>query len=78
VQVWVRDTGRGIPAAEVERVFEPFVQVDRQLTAAPQQGVGLGLAIARDLARRMGGDVRAESLEGAGSAFTVVLPAPPA
>jgi signal transduction histidine kinase len=75
VRVWVRDTGRGIAPDEVERVFDPFVQVDRELTAAPQQGVGLGLAIARDLARRMGGDVAVTSVPGAGSEFTVRVPA---
>ena len=75
VRLWVRDTGRGIPADELERVFEPFVQVDRHLTAAPQQGVGLGLAIARDLARRMGGDLVADSRVGEGSTFTVRVPA---
>jgi signal transduction histidine kinase len=71
----VRDTGRGIPADRMESIFEPFVQVDRHLTAASQQGVGLGLAISRDLARAMGGDLTAESAPGAGSAFRLVLPA---
>lgn len=73
VRVHVRDTGRGIPADQLERVFDPFVQVDRHLTQAPQQGVGLGLAIARDLARRMGAELTAASAPGAGSTFTVTL-----
>jgi signal transduction histidine kinase len=70
----VRDTGRGIPPDRHERIFEPFVQVDRHLTAASQQGVGLGLAISRDLARAMGGDLTVESAPGEGSTFRLVLP----
>jgi PAS domain S-box-containing protein len=74
VRIRVTDTGRGIPAEQLDRVFEPFVQIDRHLTQSSQQGVGLGLAISRDLARRMGGDLVAESTVGAGSTFTLVLP----
>jgi PAS domain S-box-containing protein len=74
VRVRVRDTGRGIPPPQLERVFEPFVQVDRHLTHESQQGVGLGLAISRDLARRMEGDLYAESVVGVGSTFTLLLP----
>ena len=74
VYIRVTDTGRGIPADQLERIFEPFVQVDRHLTQASQQGVGLGLAISRNLARRMGGDLRAESRRGEGSTFTLTLP----
>ena len=68
------DTGRGIPADQRERVFEPFVQVDRHRTPESQQGVGLGLAISRDLARGMGGDLTVESTPGVGSTFTLTLP----
>jgi PAS domain S-box-containing protein len=73
VRVRVSDTGRGIPAVQLGRIFEPFVQVDRHRTHESQQGVGLGLAISRDLARGMGGDVGVESEEGRGSTFTVTL-----
>ncbi|MBA3671752.1 MAG: PAS domain-containing protein [Gemmatimonadaceae bacterium] len=73
VRLLVSDTGRGIPAHELGRIFEPFVQVDRHRTHSSQQGVGLGLAISRDLARGMGGDLTVESTEGAGSTFTVEL-----
>ena len=74
VVVTVRDTGRGIAADALERVFEPFVQVDARLTRT-QDGIGLGLAISRDLARGMGGDLMAESTLGVGSTFTLSLPA---
>jgi signal transduction histidine kinase len=55
-----------------DRIFEPFVQLDRSLTRV-REGVGLGLAISRDLARGMGGDLTVESEPGAGSRFTVTL-----
>jgi len=74
VRVRVSDTGRGIPADQLDRIFQPFVQVDRHRTHASQQGVGLGLAISRELARGMGGDLTAESRPGVGSTFTLTLP----
>ena len=74
VRVRVTDTGRGIPHDQIERIFEPFVQVDRHRTHESQQGVGLGLAISRDLARGMGGELVAESSAGVGSTFTLTLP----
>ena len=70
--VHVRDTGAGIPAEHLARIFEPFVQVDSRLTRT-QEGVGLGLAISRDLARGMGGDLTVESELGVGSTFTLTL-----
>ena len=75
VRIQVADTGRGIPAEEFERIFEPFVQVDRGLASSEtsQQGIGLGLAISRDLARAMGGDLTVESRLGSGSTFTLTL-----
>ncbi len=74
VSLSVADTGRGIERDKLERIFEPFVQVDRHLTNVSQQGVGLGLAISRDLARRMCGDITARSEVGKGSTFTLTLP----
>ncbi|HEY0016871.1 MAG TPA: ATP-binding protein [Longimicrobium sp.] len=74
VQVVVRDTGIGIAADQLGRIFEPFVQVRADLTRTAE-GTGLGLAISRDLARGMGGDLTAASTPGAGSAFTLTLPA---
>ena len=52
---------------------EPFVQINARLTR-DQEGVGLGLAISRDLAREMGGELTAESSPGIGSTFTLVMP----
>jgi signal transduction histidine kinase len=74
VEIRVSDTGRGIPAEKLATIFDPFTQVDRKRTEESQQGVGLGLAISRDLARGMGGDLTAASEYGRGSTFTVVLP----
>jgi signal transduction histidine kinase/CHASE3 domain sensor protein len=69
----VRDSGPGIPADRLQSIFEPFVQVNEGHTR-PHAGVGLGLAISRDLARAMGGDLAVESVVGAGSTFSVTLP----
>ena len=74
VRIRVHDNGRGIPADKLETVFDPFMQLGRTLNR-PEAGVGLGLAISRDLARGMGGDVTVESTPGQGSIFTLELPA---
>ncbi|CAN5619042.1 hypothetical protein BH23GEM9_BH23GEM9_33940 [soil metagenome] len=73
VEVRVEDNGIGIPAERLEHIFEPFVQVDPDLTRM-RQGAGLGLAISRDLARGMGGDLSAVSRPGSGSVFILTLP----
>jgi PAS domain S-box-containing protein len=73
VTVRVRDTGIGIAADQLERIFEPFVQVRADLTRTAE-GTGLGLAISRDLARGMGGELTARSTPGSGSTFTLTLP----
>lgn len=72
VFVRVSDTGRGIPGDKLESIFEPFTQVDASHSRAGQ-GIGLGLAISRELARGMGGDLRVRSHLGQGSVFTVTL-----
>jgi PAS domain S-box-containing protein len=71
--VRVRDSGSGIPADRIEEIFEPFVQL-RGSGSSPTGGTGLGLPISRDLARAMGGEVRATSTVGVGSVFTLTLP----
>jgi PAS domain S-box-containing protein len=68
----VLDSGPGIPADRLGVIFEPFVQLDRTF-GNPRDGVGLGLAISRDLARGMQGDLTVESTVGEGSRFTVSL-----
>jgi PAS domain S-box-containing protein len=74
VMAVVHDTGPGIPEDKQEIIFDPFVQLGRSLTSA-HEGAGLGLAISRDLARAMGGEVTVESTPGAGATFTLRLPA---
>ncbi len=73
VRIWVNDTGVGIPPDQIAHVFEPFFQVERGPTRR-YAGIGLGLAIARDLARAMDGEVRLESAVGEGSTVSILLP----
>jgi signal transduction histidine kinase len=73
IAIHVRDTGSGIPPERLESVFSPFTQLGRALNS-PDTGVGLGLAISRELARGMGGDVTVVSEVGVGSTFTLTLP----
>ncbi len=75
VSIVVADTGIGIDAADTEKIFEPFIQ-SRKALDARDEGVGLGLAISRQLARAMNGDLRVSSKLGEGSTFTVTLPRP--
>jgi len=76
IDIKIADTGAGIAPEKVDRIFDPFVQVDRRLNQ-PVQGVGLGLAISQDLAKAMGGNVSVESVLGEGSTFTLSLPRAP-
>ncbi len=73
VEIRIEDRGPGIPAAERERVFEPYVRLESS-RARHTGGTGLGLAIARAVARAHGGEVRLESREGGGTAAIVTLP----
>jgi len=74
VRIHVRDNGPGVAPSDLERIFQPFIQGDESLTRAVG-GVGLGLAISRELARAMGGDLTVESTVGEGSVFTLSLSA---
>jgi signal transduction histidine kinase len=71
----IEDAGRGIGTHDLEAIFQPFTQVDGTLTRA-EEGTGLGLTIVRRMARLMGGDLSVTSRLGAGSVFTLWLPAP--
>jgi PAS domain S-box-containing protein len=73
VALRVRDTGIGIEPAQLESIFEPFIQLEPALTRTTE-GAGLGLAISRELARGMGGEIGVTSVPGEGSVFTVELP----
>ncbi|HMB77945.1 MAG TPA: two-component regulator propeller domain-containing protein [Kiloniellaceae bacterium] len=73
VEVVVKDTGPGIAGSALESIFERFEQVDGGATRA-HEGMGLGLALARELVELHGGALRVESEVGFGSAFTVWLP----
>jgi len=73
VEVAVTDTGEGIPAEDLPRVFERFYQVDK--ARRHSRGAGLGLAITNEIVSAHGGTITVESVEGLGSKFTVRLPA---
>ena len=73
VELTVSDTGTGIPAHELPRLFERFHRVEGT-RARTHEGSGIGLALVRDLVRLHGGDVRVESSVGNGSTFVVTLP----
>ncbi len=73
LRVEVEDTGIGIPAAEVDRIFESFRQVESGLSRT-YPGLGLGLALAKKLASLMKGEIIVESTPGKGSTFTLRIP----
>lgn len=70
VEITITDNGPGIPRTLIDQVFEPFVT-----TKEPGMGTGLGLAVCARLVEGMGGSIRADSTEGGGATFTVLLPA---
>jgi len=71
VRFSVRDTGVGIPADDLERIFERFYKADRARSGG---GTGLGLSISRHLVEAHGGKIWAESMEGRGSTFYFTIP----
>jgi two-component system sensor histidine kinase SenX3 len=73
VQLSVTDQGIGIPAEEIDRIFERFYRVDPARHRSTG-GTGLGLSIVKHVAASHGGDVRVRSVEGQGSTFTLELP----
>ncbi len=74
VEVRVSDRGPGVPEAYRQRIFEPFFRLPGH--AEREGGVGLGLALVRQIAERHGGSIRCEPREGGGSCFVLALPAP--
>ncbi len=76
IKVAVSDTGRGIPAEDIDRIFERFYQVDKARTKEKGSGSGLGLSIVKQIIEAHQGRIWAESVEGKGSRFVVQLPIP--
>lgn len=73
MEIGVRDSGQGIPADDLPRLFERFYRVDKARSRA-LGGTGLGLAIVKHLVRSMGGDVRVDSVVSEGSTFSFTVP----
>ena len=71
LKFYVRDTGKGIPSSDINRIFERFYKSDR---ARASSGTGLGLAIARHLVEAHRGKIWVESIEGQGSTFIFTIP----
>ena len=65
----VEDTGIGVPAQEAEHIFDEFVQLDEYY-----DGTGIGLTVARSIARRLGGDIRLDTSYSGGARFVMSLP----
>ena len=76
VEIDIADTGVGIPPEAMERIFEPFYQVEDSLTRE-HGGIGLGLSIAKGMVELCGGDICAESVPGQGSRFSFTIPQEP-
>jgi signal transduction histidine kinase len=74
ISVHVDDSGAGIPNEDLSRIFERFYQVDKARRGGKDRGVGLGLAISRQIVEAHGGRIVAQSSVGKGSRFTVQLP----
>ncbi|QTF10269.1 aerobic respiration two-component sensor histidine kinase ArcB [Brenneria izadpanahii] len=72
----VEDSGMGIPADELEKIFAMYYQVKDQHGGKPATGTGIGLSVSKRLAQNMGGDIHVASIQGKGSCFTVTVTAP--
>ncbi|GKW11203.1 MULTISPECIES: aerobic respiration two-component sensor histidine kinase ArcB [Pectobacterium] len=72
----VEDSGMGIPADELEKIFAMYYQVKDQHGGKPATGSGIGLAVSKRLAQNMGGDIHVSSTQGKGSCFTLTVIAP--
>jgi two-component system sensor histidine kinase ResE len=72
VEVNISDTGPGIPPEDLARIFERFYQVDKSRKRG--RGTGLGLAISKEIIEAHGGYLRAESIQGLGTKFMILLP----
>ncbi len=73
LEISVRDTGPGIPAHSLEKIFDRFYQVEESLKSEGG-GTGIGLSLTRDMVKLLHGDITVESTPGKGSVFTVLLP----
>lgn len=71
LRLWVADTGRGIPRADLERIFEPGFSSGRRTEGGP--GLGLGLAIVKGIVTALGGRIEARSEEGKGTTFSIYI-----
>ncbi|MGH7894450.1 MAG: ATP-binding response regulator [Candidatus Binatia bacterium] len=76
LEITVRDTGAGVSPAQLPALFEPFRQGDGSSTRQ-HGGIGIGLALSRQYARLLGGDLTVESIPGSGSTFTLRIPGVP-
>lgn len=74
IRLWVQDTGQGIPAGDLPRIFDRFWRGDPARTREDGSGTGLGLAIAKSLVEAHGGRIWAESQESAGTTVSFILP----
>ena len=73
IEIYVKDSGIGIPSSKIDDIFQRFVQIDYSFSR-PYEGMGLGLAITKSYAEILGGRIIVESEEGRGSIFRVILP----
>src|SRR5262249_9087728 len=76
IVVQIKDTGEGIPVADVPHIFERFYQVDKSRQRMRREGAGLGLTITKEIVEAHGGRIWADSTEGTGTTFSTWFPLP--